>query len=61
MCSHAIKKFEPLLVMLQKVSQAKEILQTVFSPWRSTWLKFQNLKEGTNTKQKVKASHSVKS
>jgi len=27
--------------MLQKVSQAKEILQTVFSPWRSTWLKFQ--------------------
>ena len=54
----------PLLVMLQQVIQGKEILQTVFFSLEIDMVKLSekiNLKEGTNTKQKIKASHSVKS
>ena len=49
------KKFTPLLVALQHIIQAKEILQTLFLPWRSMQLKFQKNKpkKSTNTKQKL--------
>ena len=46
------KKFTPLLATLQQIIQAKQILQTVFFPWRSKRLKFQKekkLKKSTNT------------
>ena len=49
------KKLFHASIINQQSIQAKEILQTVFFPWRLTRLKFQEKstkKKSTNTKQK---------